>query len=328
VSRHLAVLEEAGLVRKGIRGRRRVYAADADGLAGALDALRQIRPIGAPAPAEIDGDAPASNAPTPRMPVDVFVGRERELVELTALLAETRTLTIAGAPGVGKTRLAREVAARVAGTFEDGVRWVKLARVSDPADVAQAIANVLEIKERGGQSPSLALVTHLRSKHLLLVLDNSEHVRGACAEVVQGIAEACSSVNVLATSQAELEAPAETVWRLSPLSLAGGDGDATDSEAVQLFKARARAIRPDFALDAAGERAVDELCRRLDGIPLAIELAAARVGVLTPYEITERLSDRFACWPRRGRRISSGTRRFVARSPGATRCSRVRSSSC
>lgn len=289
VCRHLEVLEQAGLVRKETRGRRRVYEADAEGFSRAASALSRLLPLGVP------GLAPVTTM-DPFVPVDAFIGRQRELDELSALLGTTRMLTVAGAPGVGKTRLARELAARVAGGFDNGVRWVELARVLDPAHVGQAIANVFDATERGGQTAVGELIDHLRGKHLLLVLDNCEHVRAACAEIIDTVLGACPRVTLLATSQAELATAAETVWRLAPLSLADGDGPdpGAESEAVQLFKARARMIRPGFAVEADGARAVREVCRQLDGIPLAIELAAARVGVLTAYEIGERLTDRFA----------------------------------
>ena len=296
VCRHLAVLEDAGLVRKEARGRRRVYGADVEGFTRAAGAFSRILPAGVAGIVGLETDQAAARAPLPFVAVDAFVGRQRELTELTAMLGTIPMLTITGPPGVGKTRLARELASRVSGSFANGVCWVELARVPDPAHVGQAITNALDATERAGQTAISELIDHLRSKKLLLVLDNCEHVRGACAEIVDAILASCPMVSVLTTSQAELATPAETTWRLTPLSLseAGGDDPDTDCEAVQLFKARARMIRPDFAVEAEAARAVLELCRRLDGIPLAIELAAARVGVLTPYEIVERLSDRFA----------------------------------
>ena len=230
----------------------------------------------APVPRRGTGTAPF---PTP---LTALVGREREVTTLTVLLCrpDVRLLTLTGPGGVGKTRLALEAAARLESEFADGAVFVPLAAVPEPALVASAIAQSLGVREAGGFPLAETLVSALRGKHLLLVLDNLEHLLDATPLIAQ-ILIASPNLSVLATSRAVLRISGEQNFPVPPLALPDAETAPTVAEvgaapAVQLFVARAQAVQPDFALTAANATAVAAICQRLDGLPLAIELAAAR----------------------------------------------------
>jgi predicted ATPase/DNA-binding SARP family transcriptional activator len=230
-------------------------------------------------------------------PLTDFVGRERELAELGALLESTRLLTLTGPGGSGKTRLALEAARRWGGSFADGVAWTELAALTDPALVPQAIAAAASARPPAGRDLVDSLAELLRPRRLLLVLDNCEHLVAACAPLVATLLERAPELRVLATSREVLGVGGEVVWPVPPLSLPASplhSEDVSRAEAVRLFVARARAALPSFRLTEENTPAVARLCQRLDGIPLAIELAAARVRVLAPAQIVERLDDRFS----------------------------------
>jgi predicted ATPase/DNA-binding CsgD family transcriptional regulator len=225
-----------------------------------------------------------------------FIGRTLPVREVAALLNEYRLVTVTGPGGSGKTRLAGEVARRVADRFADGVWLVELAAVRDPGQVLLAVAAALGIEEHPGVSTADALVRVLARQQLLLVLDNCEQVINAAAELCAGLMLACDDVLVLATSREPLRVSGEARYRLGPLTLPGprGPADAGSSEAVALFADRARSADPHFVLDAQASLAVAQLVTRLDGMPLAIELAAARVEALGVAQLLSRLDDRFA----------------------------------
>jgi predicted ATPase/DNA-binding CsgD family transcriptional regulator len=225
-----------------------------------------------------------------------FVGRASEVDEVAGLLGQYRLVTVTGPGGVGKTRLACEVARRVAGRFADGVWLVELAAVQDAALVPAAVAVALAVRQPPGLSIVQALAGVLAGRQLLLVLDNCEHVLGAVAELCGGLLPAADDVRVLATSRERLGIAGEARYRLKPLALPGPDhlGEAGGSEAVALFADRARQADAHFDLGGEAGSAVARLVARLDGMPLAIELAAARVESLGVAPLLDRLDDRFA----------------------------------
>lgn len=223
-----------------------------------------------------------------------FIGREKEIVEIKRRLGNTRVFTLTGAGGSGKTRLALQVCAEIERerVYEDGVRWVELAPLSDPALVPEAIAKVLGVSERSGRTLTDLLLAVLREKALLLVLDNCEHLVDACAEFAQLILEQCPDLYILATSREALNIEGEQVWIVPSLTLpAQSTADLYESDAAHLFIERASAAQPNFKLSNDTAAFVAQICRRLDGIPLAIELAAARVKVLSVEQIAARLDD-------------------------------------
>ncbi|MGH2353954.1 MAG: ATP-binding protein, partial [Chloroflexota bacterium] len=228
-----------------------------------------------------------------------FVGREREIAEVTHLLAGgARLVTLTGPGGAGKTRLALEVAARLLPTVPDGVWLVDLAPLTDAALAPLAVASAAGIQEESRSPPLETLRRALRERRVLSVLDNCEHLIDACASLVEAVLSACPAVQVLATSREVLRVAGETVWRVPalavpPLAPALPADALARYEAVRLFLERARAVQPRFGLTAANAPAVAQLCRRLDGMPLAIELAAARTRVLSVDELLARLEDRF-----------------------------------
>ena len=214
-----------------------------------------------------------------------FVGRRAELADACRQLdAGVSVLTLTGPGGCGKTRLALEVAAEVVDDYPGGAWQVELAMVNDPALVPQAVAKTLDVREEAGIDTVQSLTAALADTRVLLVLDNCEHLVDACAQLADTLVRACPDAHVLATSQEALGVAGESVLRVS--SMPPPDG-------VQLFVDRARAKRPDFAMTPEAAAAIESICRRLDGIPLAIELAAARVKALTVEQILERLDDRF-----------------------------------
>jgi len=228
---------------------------------------------------------------------DSFIGRGRDLSELAAALHTSRLVVLTGPSGVGKTRLSSELAARVAGDYSDGAHFVDLAAITDPDLVPQTVASALSIWERPGQNPLDTLVSSLQQQHLLLIIDNCEHVLQACAVLVDTLLSTCAQLTVLATSQSILGIGGERVWPVSPLSVpetAAPGADLAESESVSLFCARAAAISPGFSATGEALAAVADICRQLDGIPLAIELAAARIAVLSPAQLAARMNERFA----------------------------------
>jgi predicted ATPase/DNA-binding SARP family transcriptional activator len=235
---------------------------------------------------------------TADLPVQLtrFVGRCRELNELVRLVSSARLVTLTGAGGSGKTRLARETASRVSGSYVR-VAWVDLAPLSEGALVAQQAATALHLHERSSASPVQALIDAIGVDRVLLVLDNCEHLVDAVATLAESLMRACPALTVIATSREALGIMSETAWLVPPLASA---------EAVQLFVERAQATLPSFTLTDGNAPAVNDICRRLDGIPLAIELAAARVRVLSPEQIAARLGDAF-------RLLSSGSRTALPR---------------
>lgn len=231
-----------------------------------------------------------------------FIGRTQEKLEIERLITVARILTLTGPGGCGKTRLALEVAADrlLARHFEDGAWRVELAKLTDPALVTQAVASTLGAREERNKPLMRTLTEFLQSRHILLVLDDCEHLIDACVQLVEMLLGACPLLRILATSLVPLNVAGETVWIMPPLSLpepppAGADifSSATQSEAVRLFVERAASVLPTFQLTPQNAAAVSEICRRLDGMPLAIELAAGRVKVLRPEQIAARLDDRF-----------------------------------
>jgi predicted ATPase/DNA-binding CsgD family transcriptional regulator len=242
-----------------------------------------------------------------------FVGRTGELAEVADLLASARLVTVTGPGGVGKTRLAGEVARRVAGRFADGVWLAELAPMSDPAQVALAVAARLGVREQPGVAAVDALARVLARQQLLVVLDNCEHVIGAAAELCARLLGACDDVRLLVTSREPLAVAGEARYRLAPLSVPGPDGPAgiEGSEAVALFADRARQADARFVLDGDSGPLAARLAARLDGMPLAIELAAARVEALGLAQLLERLDDRFALLVA-GDRLAVGRQRSLA----------------
>src|SRR5918997_2660217 len=228
-----------------------------------------------------------------------FVGRDREIAEVKDLLVDQRLLTLTGPGGCGKTRVALKVAGDLAERFEDGVWLVELASLSDPALVPQTVAFAFGIREQPGRLLTDTLSEYLEFKKMLLVLDNCEHLVEACAWLAEALLRACPNLRILATSREALGITGETGWLVPSLSLPDprhlpAVGDLVHYEAANLFVERAKAVKPEFALTERNAMSVVQICYRLDGIPLALELAAARVGVLSVEQIAARLDDRFA----------------------------------
>ena len=226
-----------------------------------------------------------------------FVGRELEVSEVRRLITDGRLVTLVGSGGCGKTRLALRVAAEARPAYADGVWRVNLAPISDPELVSASIGSTLGLQDEVGRSMLQTIVRHFGAAQLLVVLDNCEHLVDESARVVEELAKACPAMVVLATSREPLGVPGETVFRVPSL---------TPEEARSLFVERARKARSDFSAATGGAEVIDDICGRLDGIPLAIELAAARVRVLTPSQIADGLSDRF-------RLLTGGSRTSVRR---------------
>jgi predicted ATPase/DNA-binding CsgD family transcriptional regulator len=232
------------------------------------------------------------------IPLTPFVGRENELAQVIRLVAANRLVTLTGAGGVGKTRLAVEVAAAISADFGDGTVLIDLSPITDQSLLPGAVARGLGVEERGGTDVGQRLTRVLRGQHKLLVLDNCEHLRVASADLAAGLLGSCPGVVILATSRERLGVPGEVTWRVPSLSFPWPErapaAQETDSyEAVVLFLARARAARPGLRVGADDIAAVTSICFRLDGIPLALELAAARAGALSLTEIANRLTGRF-----------------------------------
>jgi predicted ATPase/DNA-binding SARP family transcriptional activator len=245
------------------------------------------------------------------LPLTSFVGRAAEIAALRDRILNHRQLTLTGPGGVGKTRLALEVAARVLQEFPDGVWLADLSALADPALVPQAVCSVLSIREDGGRSLAAAVGDYFLARHALLLLDNCEHVAAACARLTEDVLRRCSDLHVLATSREVLGLHGEAVYRLSPLSVPDvrhppAAGDLMTYEGVRLFVDRAGLSRPGFGLTEENAPLVARICGHLDGIPLAIELAAARLKALPVEAIAARLD-------RRLRLLTGGTRTALSR---------------
>lgn len=245
-----------------------------------------------------------------------FVGREWEMAAVTQRLASAPLVTLLGTGGVGKTRLALQVAAEQMEAYPDGVWLVELASLRDPNLVALTVALTLGLREEAGHAVVETLQKYLSEKRALLLLDNCEHLIGACASLAADLLRACPNLTILATSREPLHIPGEQLWRLPSLTLPerepgqAGEKDGTAllaaCDSVRLFVERACLHRADFALTSHNASTVADICRRLDGIPLAIELAAARVRALSVEQIASRLEDRFAL-------LTGGSRTALAR---------------
>lgn len=245
-------------------------------LAESARGMRNALKAGAPRA----GHAPPTNL---RTQLTSFVGRAEEIAEVKKLLGETRLLTLTGPGGVGKTRLAVQVASEMLPLYPDGVWVVPLASVQDGARVPHAVASAI-----GMPAPDEVTVESLRDRLLdgraMIVLDTCEHLISACATLAVRLVQMCPNLTVLATSREPLNVPGEITWQVPPMRC---------DEAMQLFVERARAVRPEFTLDANDEALLVQVCQQLDGLPLAIELAAARLRVLSLEQIAARLDDRF-----------------------------------
>src|SRR6266566_2517346 len=256
-------------------------------------------PVGAPPPAQLTS----------------FIGRERETATLQELLQGTRLLTLTGAGGSGKTRLALEVASRLGGgaQYPDGIAWVELAPLANPGLVPQHVADALGVRRDGIRAAADALLEALRDWKALLVLDNCEHLVEACARLAEALLRGCPRLRILATSREALGIGGEQAWLVPALALPAVEAGkpvtravAAASEAIQLFVERTQAVRPSFELRDDNVAAIAHICRRLDGLPLAIELAAARARVLDPQQIAARLDDVFGL-------LSTGSRTAAPR---------------
>jgi predicted ATPase/DNA-binding SARP family transcriptional activator len=234
-----------------------------------------------------------------RLPAETtsFIGRESELATIEDLLGLSRLLTLTGPSGSGKTRLALRAGAQAVGRFRDGVWLVELAPVTSQDLVTAVVASALSVRDEPGLPLTECILGHLREREALLIVDNCEHVLDAAGELIATLLRACPALRVLATSQSRLGLTGEASWPVPPLILP--DPAATDpqvvaqAEAVRLLRDRAALARPGFTLTAQNASAVSEICRRLDGIPLALELAAARLNALSPGQLAARIDDRF-----------------------------------
>jgi predicted ATPase/class 3 adenylate cyclase/DNA-binding CsgD family transcriptional regulator len=240
-------------------------------------------------------DALANNLP---VELSSFVGRERELGEVREKLTSTRLLTLTGAGGCGKTRLALQAAADAFERFPGGVWWVELAPIVDPGLLGEAVAAAVGVRALPGRTATDAVVLHLHSRRALVVLDNCEHLLAACAELAGDLLQGCPQASVMTTSREPLGLPGETSWRVPSLSLPVEHAPEPietlrHSDAVKLFIDRALQVRPNFSVTNDNAPAVAQICHDLDGIPLAIELAAARVRLMSVQEIADGLADRF-----------------------------------
>ena len=280
----LAALALPGVAHADRRFRRRV----AEGVAALTRELRRSeRSAEVPEPAR-------HNLPHP---MTRFVGRVKETGEVRALLGAHRLVTLTGPGGIGKTRLALEVARGLGAAHPHGVWWVGLSGVGEPTQVSRSVAVALHVRDQARQVSDAALAAYLSNKELLLVLDNCEHLRAACAAFARMVLERCPGIRVLATSRERLRVEGEAVWTVPPLPVPVGDGSAEPSvalcaDAVRLFVDRAAAAGARFEVRAEEVDDIVTICRRLDGLPLAIEMAAARVTLLAPSELVERLTDR------------------------------------
>jgi non-specific serine/threonine protein kinase len=236
-----------------------------------------------------------------RLPVYLtkFVGREEEKATLRSLLLKKRLLTLVGAGGIGKTRLALHIATEVGESFADGVHLVELASLTEPQLVAQAIATILDVRTDHEQSLSSLLIAALQERHCLLILDNCEHVLTTCASLAEALLQACPQLHILITSREPLRIDGETRWRVASLSAPDPAHpqlfeEIAHYEAIQLFCERATDSNPHFRLTPQNAPAIVRICHQLDGLPLALELAAARLSVLSVEQVADHLEERFA----------------------------------
>jgi predicted ATPase/DNA-binding SARP family transcriptional activator len=263
---------------------------------GALPVLRASGERNTP------GTAPRPSAHLP-IPLTPLIGREAEITEVIGCLETARLVTLTGTGGVGKTRLAIAVEEAVTANYPDGVWLVDFAPLNDPSLVAQSVASALQVREIPGQPLLETLTEYLRARHLLLLLDNCEHLIEACSTLAEALLSRCPDLQILATSRRSLGLRGEVAWRVPSLSLPdpnapiSGEKDMTnlllEYEAIRLFVAQARAVAPRFRFHARNQRAVMDICQRVSGIPLALELAAARVRALPVEQITARLAEHF-----------------------------------
>jgi non-specific serine/threonine protein kinase len=232
------------------------------------------------------------------LPVELtsYIGRKRELIEVRHLVSTSRLVTLTGAGGCGKTRLALRVATDLATLFADGVYWIELAVVNDPKLLHQAVLQALGLPESPNRDSIDLLADYFQAKHSLLILDNCEHIIDACARFASHLLQSCSKLNIIVTSREALDVDGELAWIVPPLQIPSIQSqsplsDLSKYDAVRLFVARASMIVPDFALTKQNKDAVIKICQRLDGMPLAIELATARIKVLGVEQISERLDN-------------------------------------
>jgi non-specific serine/threonine protein kinase len=264
-----------------------------------LDApLATIKPAGEDRRPQTERDRSERRTHNLPAPLTSFIGRRREMAELAQLLPSTRLLTLTGAGGCGKTRLALEVARQVVLRFPDGAWLAELAGLGEPSLVAQTIASVFDVRQAPNRSLVESLADQLRHRRTLLLLDNCEHVIAAASELVETLLRAAPGLTILATSREALGIDGETRWRVPSLAVPDSPDitpidDLLQYEAVRLLVDRAATVGSTFAVTRDNAGTVTEVCRRLDGIPLAIELAAARLNVLSIEQINERLDDRF-----------------------------------
>ncbi len=250
--------------------------------------------------------------------VTSFIGRDRQLAETKASLSKTRLLTLLGAGGLGKTRLSLQVAADIVDNYPDGVWLVELAPLSDGQMVAQAVASALGVKEEAGRPVQEALAKHVKDRQLLLILDNCEHLLPACAALVTALLQSGPHLKVLVSSREPLRAAGEATYLVPPLAVPDPQNVTplvvlAQFDSVRLFNDRAVASQPAFQVTDQNAATVAAICHRLDGIPLALELAAARVRTLPVEKIAERLSDRFQV-------LTGGTRTALPRQQTLRAC--------
>lgn len=230
--------------------------------------------------------------------VTSFLGRERDLERIRELLGTTRLLTLVGTGGIGKTRLSLQAAAELMDDYPDGIWFIRLEALANPRVVPQAVALVIGIKEEPGRSVTEALANYCKDRRCLLILDNCEHLAQACAELTATLLQSGRGTKILASSREPLHTTGETTYEVPPLSIPDARGPTSPEEllryeAIRLFADRAARARPDFHVTSENAGAVAEICIRLDGIPLALELAAARMRALSAEEIAKRVVDRF-----------------------------------
>src|SRR6266496_1501023 len=253
-------------------------------------------------------EAPKTNLP---VPITSFIGREKEVEEIIKLLGKNRLVTLTGAGGMGKTRLAIQSSNSLVGKFKDGVWWIELVGLNDASLVPQAVAKAVDVREVPNQPLIETLTENLASKQILLVMDNCEHLISACAQLADRLLSECKNLKILTTSREALDILGETVWHAPSLSLPDaqeviGIRSLSKYESVRLFTERAEVLQPQFMLTEQNVQAVVQICRRLSGMPLAIELAAARIKMMTVDEIASRLDDRFSL-------LTSGNRSALPR---------------